>query len=234
MDFEIEDKIQNERYLRCRSRLERELRERQTSPDLIHRAALAYAKFMLNDTQLDQMLDSGRANVRSGRYKLLCVYFHGALKQHLLSLNVELGTCRTKKQIQQAGKGLPNQQVFHFATEERKALPNEPKTLPKPHFPLAEAVSAERSEPCRALKHIAKLKAEAACERPSDGKAVLLEFRTMREQAMEAARRANAESREKELQKQADKSSVSYAEVCRQVEELERRKRCSETDTVNS
>jgi hypothetical protein len=79
----------------------KELTEDVTSPDLIHRAALAYCHWMVTDREISQILTAGRLAVSAGKAKLLCVYFAGALKRILAEKQIELGVCRTKKQISQ-------------------------------------------------------------------------------------------------------------------------------------
>jgi hypothetical protein len=112
--------------------LQRRLTEKSVSPDLIEQTAKGYAHCLISDSVLEQMLADGMRAVRANRYKLLCVYFHGAVKAHFASLGYELGKCRTKKQ---------------FALDLKKAM----QPIPKPENLLEIAEMKDpKSKPARA------------------------------------------------------------------------------------
>ena len=102
--YKVESEADRKRYNRAVEKLRLVLVEPGTSADLIHRAALAYTHYMVTDAVMDKMIADGQRAVSSGKYKLLYAYFAGALKKHLLSSNIELGACRTNKQIAQDGQ----------------------------------------------------------------------------------------------------------------------------------
>ena len=99
LDYKVETENERKRYNRCIAWLQQELTEECTSPDLIQRTALAYTHWMLNDKEIGQILTHGRLAVASGKVKLLCAYFAGSVKKILAEKKINLGTCRTKKQI---------------------------------------------------------------------------------------------------------------------------------------
>ena len=101
LEYRIEDEKDRKRYNRCLEWLAKELTEDCTSPDLLHRASLAFAHGMIAEREITQILNAGKAAVAAGKAKFLCAYFAGSLKRLLLGLKVDLGTCRTKRQISQ-------------------------------------------------------------------------------------------------------------------------------------